>query len=40
MIYNSTHSGSFRLGQEIRMEVDVFDYTTERVLSMECEDRK
>jgi len=22
------------------MEVDVFDYTTERVLFMECEDRK
>ena len=40
MVHYRTSSSCPRLRQKMRMEVDVLDYTTGGILSMECEDGK
>ena len=39
-VYKRTSVSSARLRQKIKIEVDILNYTTEKVLSMEYEDRK
>jgi len=39
-VYKRTSVSSARLRQKIKIEVDILDYTTEKVLSMKYEDRK
>ena len=37
-IYKRASGSSIRLNQKMRMEVDASDYTTEKVLFMECKE--
>ena len=39
-VYKRTNASSTRLGQKMRMEVDVSDSAIGEILSMKCKDRR